>query len=471
MARPKISGPGLTAGRPTPDGTRRWRWTPAPIWRDRGFTKSFGLFGLPGTPLDWRARGFDIPPPGLDLTEDGPPLSTDAAADACTAIVAQARAIHDGQTEGMAPAPRTATRSLNTALDFFLAEAEAGRVMTSSMKSGRPRPISANTIADYKKGLVPVRDIAGPEHPMALKREHLVALKDMQIEDGKHSMAATTARSISRAFNWLRDHPDWKDHIPARDVYERLRVGTPDGRRRMADEAEAQTMFQALKDPRALALELGLDKSADIPPARPGAAAAWLAALWTAQRGEDVLSFNDHAIDALPGRLAWRQLKTGRRINIPVLDPLAEAIRLARATRAATPIQTDILFIDTDIDQTYIQATRTGKLYYRRFNAHWRAARALAGLKVPSLIGRGLDPYGDPVLPLNFSDARDTAVTRLFEAQTGKEGALAEIASWHGSSVKTLLDLLENYLVLNPRFADRAGDAYRNHAKAVGYKV
>jgi hypothetical protein len=157
-------------------------------------------------------------------------------------------------------------------------------------------------------------------------------------------------------------------------------------------------------------------------------------------------------------------------------------VQLARASRdslnlapGAIEASGGLLFWNAETGRPYRQVkAATGEVYYKGLNSHWISARALAGRKVPSLIGRGVDPFGDPIAPLWFADARDTAVTRLFEAMSDKDGALASIAMWWGgdaASIENLLKVLKHYLVFNPRFADQAGDALRRHAQFIGFSV
>lgn len=469
--------PGLAEGRPLrgPAGETvpRYRWIPSPARRRQGF-KTFYLLGASdeAAPIDaegWRGLGFAAPP--VDgLTLDGPPLGLEAAARACRQIAEAAKTQH--RTGAAAPAaarPAPAARTLNEAFDRFFEECAQGNVKKRD-KTGRPVPIKPKTVDGYRKALEPVRELAGDQSARGFSRDELTALCEAYIDNGHHPMAVAIQRAVSRAMNYLRnDVADWRPHLPGSHTYSRLGLGTPAGRLRMALPDEADAMFTALNDPAALGRELGLHAD-DLPPPRPGLAAAWLMALWTIQRGVDTMSFTEAATAS--DRLYWIQSKTGTKVDIPMLDQAKTARRLAIASRAGLGEHGGRLFMDSEYARPYLQVTRkTGLAHYRNANAHWTAARALAGRKVPRLLGKATDPWGDPVPELWFTDSRDTGVTRLFEAFQWRDGALASISRWHGSDIKTLLHLMKHYLVLNPTFADAGGEALRKHAAAAGFEI
>lgn len=488
--------PGLAEIKAAGPNAPRWRWTPGASQRARGLKAINGLRGLPGrawSAADWSAKGFTCRPPNdvLTLTHDGPPLDQLAAARACQAIAKAAKGegvdlAAPGKAGAPAPVMTARARTLDAWLNDFMAACEAGRVMRRH--KGRLAPITAKTITGYRAALKPIRAGLGPDDPRLITRADVLAVLNALAADdpctgapGKHAMAVAAQRAFSRAMNWLRhEAPGAAAALPDPSAYSNLGLGQPEGRQRLALPEEADAMFTALSDPAALARELGLHRD-DCPRPAPGAAAAWKAGLWCAQRGNDVVSFTDHAFAS--GRLMWRQSKTGSRVNLPLLDPLREAVQLARAARAGlaavTPAMIEqsggLLFWNAETGRPYRQTKRkTGEVYYRDLNACWTAARALAGRKIPSLIGDGRDPFGDPVPPLFFMDSRDTAVTRLFEAMSDQDGALASIAMWWGgdaASIENLLKVLKHYLVFNPRFADKAGDALRRHAQAVGFSI
>jgi len=458
--------PGMAPTRPDSQGRQRYRWAPGPSIRARGF-KSIFLLGGPGTALtlkDWQGLGFTAPAiPGLTL--DGVPLDLEAAAAACRAL-AGAAAAQSGKAAPIAR-PIVTHHTLNQAFDHFLEAARAGSVKKRDSR-GRKEAISAKTVQGYQHALQCVRDLAGDLPARALSRAELVSLYEIYIDQGKHHTAVASQRAVSRALNWLREDPQWRNHLPATETYSRLGLGQPAGRLRMATPEEAEAMFDALKDPASLGRELGIHAD-DLPAARPAAAAAWLMALWTVQRSADTLAFTETATDHK--RLLWRQGKTKRKVNIPLEAPALEARRLALASRAGCE-HGGMLFMDTEMGRPYLMTSKASSVTrFRRFNTHWTQARSLAGQKIPSLLGDTLDPFGDEIPALCFSDARDTGVTRLFEAMQNQDGALASVSAWHGSDVETLIKLFRHYLVLNPRFANAAGDALRKHAEQMGFAI
>lgn len=479
--------PGLTPARPLKDGTARWRWLPGPSVRARGF-RGLYLLGAPGQAIDaagWAGLGFAAPPPGCAaLTLDGPPLDLAAAINAARALSAAALA----QAAPAPAAPRPAPRARTTAdmFDAFLTACAQGRVLKEQRgPGGRRDAISPHTLSTYRKGLALVRPLLGPDDPRDITRADLEAVfETLIITSGWHS-SVRAQRSLSRAFNWLRRHDAGAAaRLPSVDVYTQMRLGQPTGRLRMATPQEAQAMFDALARPAWMAAQLGID-ARDAPPAAPGAAAAWLFALWTCQRVNDAVGVTDHQVSG--GYLTLRQSKTGRPVHIPLLAPAREAIDLARATRAGLAARGvrlqggpmgDYLFWDAQAARPYRQVTRAnapgvpGLEYFKRLNSHWVAARRLAAHMVPSLDGHGIDAFGEPNRPLTMADSRDTSVTRIFEATgTDNEARLAEIAAWHGSSVENLLKLLKHYLVINPAFADKAGAALERLALSSGFRV
>lgn len=482
--------PGLTAARPLKDGTPRYRWIPGPSVRRRGFRPCY-LLGQPGTliaatPGGWAGLGFTSAPvaaggAALALTVDGPPLALPAAIAACQALSAAVKA----QAERAKAAPRPAARRRTTGdwFDIFLAACAQGRVLKEQREQhgparGRLEPIGPHTLSTYRQGLTLVAPVLGADDPRDISRADLKAVFETIIETRGWHSAVRAQRSVSRCFNWLRQSDTAaRAALPDPEVYTKMRLGKPTGRLRMASPAEAQAMFDALARPELLARQLGLHAD-DTPRAAPGAAAAWLFALWTCQRVNDVVGATDTQIGAK--YFSLRQSKTGAVVSIPMLQPAREAIDLARATRAGLNRGEGLLFWDSQARRGGLpyrqvkgpESPTPGAVYFKRLNNHWTAARALAGQIHPSLIGEGRDAINEPVAALTLADSRDTGVTRLFEALgTDNQAHLAEIASWHGSSVKNLLELLGHYLVINPGFADKAGAAYERLAKANGFTV
>lgn len=476
------SAPGLQAGRVDENGRTRYRWVPAPRQRKIGY-KSLYLRGTPGTEYedqDWLALGFTSPPLD-DLTLDGPPMGLERAITAC-------KKINDATKDQSAPDPNLVIarraplkRTLDAALNAFLEAGKAGKVLKRG-KGGKPEPVKHKTIIGYQSVLGAVRAVLGDLPLKSITHEEFAAVYEAFIENDKHTMAVRSSVAVSRALNWLKQKsPEWGRHIPDSTVYSGMGLGKPEGRLRMADPEEADLMFEALKNPAALGQRLGLHKD-DIPEANPAAAAMWQMSLWTIQRLVDVVSFNDNAF--VSGRLIWRQSKRNARVDVPLLDGAKSALLLARATRSAmgqtgegllfwTAPKRPYLIVNgkpAPIDFHYDRKWNTDRAF-RDYSEQWRPARELAAKIRPSLTGEASDKYGDKILPLLSSDARDTGVTRLFLAMQSRPDALVSIAAWHGSKPESLMSLFENYLVMDPAFADHAGDALREHAARLGYTI
>lgn len=478
--------PGLSAARPLPDGTARYRWTPGPSVRKRGF-KPFYLLGAPGTAIadteaGWPGLGFAAAPAGCArLTVDGPPLDLPDAIRACQAIAAAVKA--QAAPAPAAPRPAVRVRTVDDWLALFLEACRAGRVLKEQRNQAGPRvgrrdPIGPHTHATYRKGLALLSPIIGPDDPRLLTRADLEAVFETLIARRGWHTAVRAQRSLSRAFNWLRTNDAAaRAALPAPEIYTKLSLGQPAGRLRMATPAEAEAMFEALADPARFARAHGLSLAAgDLPAAAPGAAAAWRFALWTVQRVNDVAGLTDDRVQG--DHLILHQSKTNRPVHIPILQPAREALELARASRAGIGQGEGLVFWDAGARLPYQQiagpsAAVPGEEYFKRLNRHWTAARELAGQVHPSLIGQGRDPWGAAWKPLTLADSRDTGVTRLFEALGAdrNEARLADIAAWHGSSLERLIGLLKHYLVINPAFAERAGDALTRYAEASGIRV
>ena len=495
--------PGLAEGRPFrhKDGsiTPRFRWIPRPGLRLKGY-RGFYLLGEPGTRISdteggWAGLGFKHTPEGCeDITVDGPPLDLGGAVRAvqgvAKAIKAQLAAADAASDDAPAPAPRPAARKWVTEdwFDLFLQKALDGKVLKEQRnKKGGLDPIGPHTLATYQQGLARLRPIIGKDDPKDIRRADLKATFETLIAVNGWHTAVRAQRALSRAFSWLRtEAPAAAAALPQPEVYTKMGLGQPPGRLRMASPDEAAAMFDALSRPDWLSEQIArkLGEAVDpalTPAAAPGAAAAWLFGLWTCQRVNDVCLSTDHNV--ADNYFTLRQSKTKRPINIPLLTPAREAIDMARAARSGLGVRLSphdherLIFWDAQARLPYRQekgpnSQTPGQIYFKRLNVQWVKARALAGLLVPSLLGDGLDPFGEPWAPLTLADSRDTGVTRLFEALgMDNEAKLAEIASWHGSSVENLLSLLKHYLVINPAFADRAGASLERHAKARGFSV
>jgi integrase len=137
-------------------------------------------------------------------------------------------------------------------------------------------------------------------------------------------------------------------------------------------------------------------------------------ALWTGQRQGDLLALTWAQYDGTHIRLS--QLKTGKRVIIPVASALREQLDALRAGLGLSLEQQRLHHIlRTSLDRPW---TRFG------FSSSWRKACAKAG-----------------VVDLTFHDLRGTAVTRLALAGCSE----AEIATITGHSMKDVGSILDTH--------------------------
>jgi len=131
-------------------------------------------------------------------------------------------------------------------------------------------------------------------------------------------------------------------------------------------------------------------------------------ALWTGQRQGDLLAITWNAYDGQYLRL--KQRKTGRRIVIPVADPLRAVLDKAKSHRR---------------DAVTVLTTEGGRAWTSSgFRSSWRKACAKA-----------------KITDLTFHDLRGTAVTRLAQA----ECTVAEIATITGHSLADVNAILDGH--------------------------
>ncbi|MEL7488922.1 MAG: hypothetical protein AAGJ87_17125, partial [Pseudomonadota bacterium] len=233
----------------------------------------------------------------------------------------------------------------------------------------------------------------------------------------------------------------------------------------LAEELDA--LLVAFDDPAAIYAACETPRADRTAAPRPSGGDALMLLLWTAARVNDALSFTERAYNG--ETLIYRQTKTRRVVEVPVLGPLADRLPAMQRRRRAQwgDAAPDELVVNEDDGAPYWRLTAKGVRYHRPFNDLWRERRTLAGLIAPSLVGDGVDRLGDPLPAFNAQDCRDTAVTRLMEAGCD----IFQIASWHGSDPKDILDLVKHYIAIGPDKAREAGDKLIAHARENGISV
>lgn len=151
--------------------------------------------------------------------------------------------------------------------------------------------------------------------------------------------------------------------------------------------------------------------------------------------------------------------KSMRRVDMPILPPLQARLDAALSRREAKGHTHTYLISHPDADRDYPVSSH-GK--------HFREARAFAANIHPTLIGEGLDDWGEPIPAFTFEDCRDAGITRLFASGCTVE----EAVSWSNhKDADTLRALHAAYYELGADVADAAGAKLMAHARKKGIKV
>lgn len=456
------------------DGQILFRWGHAPRLRAAGI-RPFDLFadGEPLTEAHLADLGLPAgtPPP---TGTDGRPLLHDGRAHplALKQAIEAAKQLTDALAENALPTPATNSeaarpvraparaRAASRGSGRGSGRAPEGRIYTVgdllaaffSPANARLDARQADTIRSYRSWRAPVDEIFADE-PCANMDEDLIEdWFHVQRAARGHRMAYGGYQLLRRAWNWgrrrYRLHEIIWTEIDAPKPPAKIRVGT---------QLELTYLLRAMDDPASLLAELQLAPE-DGPPARPTLGDSFVMAIWTTQRARDVLAFTDHTIQS--GRIRYRASKNDTRIDMPIIGQILPArIAAAKARRAARACTTQALIVHPDKDATYTQKTH-GK--------HFREARALAARFVPSLIGEGVDDWGDPHQPFTFEDCRDTGITRLLRAGCDIE----QIRSWSNhKSAASLRAVADAYMAIDGEIADAAGDKLDTYVTGKGFAV
>lgn len=452
------------------------RWNPGPRLRAGGF-KAFDLWAAPGDGMaiaDWRALGFDRP-----LTDEvrrkpaekarAKPMAAGRAILIAAMLTEEAkRILRDGrnpdregdQRNNASPMrPKKQALDLNALFDDFLA-------------ASAKKELAVKTLVNYRVSLNAVRQWIGAETPAIVTREFLEeAISDFIRAHGAHG-GRRSMQTLQTALAWAAGREKWRAVMPPRDNYSNLQLAKPPQRLRVGLEGEMETLLLAFDDPARLYAELETPAAERILTPRPSLGDGLVLMLWTCARVNDALSMTDRTIEG--GRsIVYQQQKTGTVVNIPILGPLAERLpamqRRRRAVWQARRLNHDLaeLVISEQDGRPYWREKASGERYHRPYNDAWNAHRDLAARAAPSLKGEGLNRLNKPNLEFRPQDCRDTAVTRLLEA--GCE--LAELVTWHGSSVEEIVRLTKHYMEFAPSFATAAGEKLLKMAEARGMRV
>jgi len=444
------------------DGKILFRWGHAPGLRKRGI-RPFDLFsdGRPMTPKDLKAYGLTdlhMPPVdkhGLPLLHHGArePLSLKDAELAAEQLVASLdkRPLTD-------QAPQHTTR-VNRVITPRIAKPQ-NNIMTMgdlldqflSSSNARLANKAEATIRSYKAWRPPVDQVFKYEPCASVNEDDIEDWFAVMKEARGHRMAYGGFQLIRRAWNWGR-----RKYRLHEIIWTEIDAPKPPPKLRIASQFELTYLLRAMDDPASLLMEL--DRSAqDGPPARPELGDSLVFAIWTTQRASNVLDLTDHNIRS--GRVRYVSTKNKTRLDMPIIGDIFPArIAAAQARRAARGCTCSNLVLNPNVDAPYSQKTH-GK--------HFREARALAAQFAPSLIGEGLDDWGQPFKSFTFEDCRDTGLTRLLRADC----TIDEIISWSNHrSANSLRELATSYLATDGIIADRVGDKLDTYVNEQGFAI
>ncbi len=443
-----------------------YRWNPGPALRAAGFKGADLWTGGPALAREeWRALGFDAPAADALRLKIGraEPMGPAEAAKTAKALTLAAREGVARRRAGETP-PTHAHAVISPARRLTLA------ALIADFMAAKEKTLPAKTLVNYRSHLAPVLKAWGDELPAVLTKDRLDDLHQALAARGPHA-AYKTVKTLQTALIWAAGRDRWRGGaMPLPENYLRIGLRKPAARLRIATPDEGDALLLAFDDPLSAALcapaadrKTAAALAGGLRPRR-SMGDALVMMLWTAARVGDALSLTPANLVTRDGAdwISYRQAKTGAGVVLPVVgalkqrlpDMLARRAIVAREHRA--PLTDDLpLILSEETGAGYRSVRPSGVEDHRAFNNLWIAYRALAALSVPSLAD------------FRPQDGRDTAVTRLLDAG----GSLAEIASWHGSSVEAVIGLQKHYLRIDDRHAKSAGAALGEWAKREGVKV
>ena len=450
-----------------------YRWNIGPALRAAGF-RAVDLWAGPGPALtieNWRALGFDHHVVPALAQKIRPAAANKAmplpeARRAAGALNEAARQVMSGTRETpAAPAARPVRPRMITVADVLDAH-YAGR---TSPTDGSP-PIAPNTARKYRSAIRTLKEWIGDEPPRIITKDFLAQRFWKWKAERGHDMALLVVKHMCAALAWCAGRPPFVQPVmPPPEAYTNLRLKKTAGRRRIALPDETAALLLAFDDPAALYDELGTPLADRTLSPAPSMGDALITLLWTCARVSDGLRVRrSHLVHPdgkamLRFRLAKNSWREEKLVMVPLLGPLADRWPSMAARSAAYRLNEDWLIIDERHAEHYIRQRREGGDDLQRFDNRWRAHRALAGQKVPSLIGEGIDPLGRPWTAFRAQDTRDTAATRIYRA-TG--GDLEALSLYHGSSPAALVDLMRHYVEIDPTDALGVGRQLEAYAKS-----
>jgi len=267
-----------------------------------------------------------------------------------------------------------------------------------------------------------------------------------------HRMAYGGFQLLRRVWNWGR-----RKYRLHEIIWTEIHAPKPPAKLRIASQLELTYLLRAMDDPASLHQELGEDPQKGLT-ARPELGDSLVLAIWTTQRASNILALTDHNLRS--GRIRYQSTKNKTRVDMPIVGEILPArIEAARKRRMDRGLTTTHLVANPFNDGPYGQ---------KKHGDHFRAARSLAARFTPSLIGEGLDDWGEPNKTFTFEDCRDTAITRLLRAGC----SIDEIISWSNHrSANSLRSLAQSYLASDGQVADRVGEKVNAYVKAEGIAI
>lgn len=467
MKRPRSKIPNLHARLVGPPDCKvtLWRWAPGPSMRARGF-RAIDLWadGPAYTKGDCESVGFSEALPlrhRLKGSKNPKPMSFNEAKTLARRMNALA---HDSAAPA-APTPRR----------IVCAAAPLRALFTDFMASDDWNALRPKTRKSYQSHIGILNAIHGDNTPLSLTAQ---LIKDHYTERARASGPSAANMDLvvlRRCLNWAQKRDRWRGLLPGREDYSNLRTPTPKGRLRVALPNELNLIQRAFDDPGALYDELGTQAGERILTPRPSAWDGAMLMLWTAARVNDALGFSCRASDGttlvyVPSKSVRADTPQGKTLTIPIQPPLAARLGDAQRRRRAmlgANADTGHIVINEDDRRPYVRVTAGGISGHKPYTDIWKPYMALAGQFEPSIIGKAKDRLDRQILPLNAQDFRDTAVTRLMMAKC----TIFQIAAWHGSEPKVILDLVKHYIEIGPEQAEEAGEKLMTMMSEQGWAV
>lgn len=290
---------------------------------------------------------------------------------------------------------------------------------------------AASTRRDYLKKARIVLETFGEVPVLAIQPSHIYGWYEQMYSERGPVMSVGLVRVLSLLMSYAR-RKGWIAANPC----DRIGMETPEARIAFATPPKVLALVEAAE-------AIGYPSIAD----------AIVIALHTGQREGDVLAMPPRIFE--DDRVRLQQGKTGAFYAAPMTPALAARIASIRERwhRDGVVAHPTIVVCETtrrrmprrngapDVGTSYL-----ADCFRRRF----ARVRDEAARRHPELCA---DAPMQPGLPsLRFADFRDTAVTRLAEA----ECVLPEIAAITGHSIETVASLMKHYCATTPAMADSA---------------